>query len=123
LTEDLIDEFRKKFGKKKSDAKGNAHNTASGKRSSGNRGKPGRKPAFNDKGEPLCFNCQEYGHMAKDCKKPEKAKTSNSGSNHRASPTTIILPPELKDLEAELNSFRVTVSQARLRELEALPHR
>jgi hypothetical protein len=122
LMEDLIDEFRAKIGEKKSDTKdkGNAHNAASGKKSSGNRGKPGRKPAFNDKNEPLCFNCQEYGHMAKDCKRPKKEKpagTNNSGSNHQS---IMPLPPALKDLEAELNSFHANVGQARLREMEAL---
>lgn len=78
LADDLIDEFRSKIGKKKkSDGdKGTAHNTSSpgqkGK-GKGKGGKPGCKPAFNDK-----------------------------GNNHQSSSaTTTLLPLALKDLEAE----------------------
>jgi hypothetical protein len=106
LMEDFTGEFREKIGKqKKSDAKGNAHNAGFGKRGNDNRGQPGRKPAFNNKGEPLCFECLEYGHMARDCQRPREESGGNSqeeGSrSHQSSSTTITLPPEL---EAESNS-------------------
>jgi hypothetical protein len=117
LMEDLTDEFREKIGKqKKSDIRGNAHNAGSGKRGNDNRGRPGRKPARNDKGEPLCFECHEYGHMAKDCQRPKKEESGEGSRSHQSS-TTTTLPPEL---EPESNSFRAIVGQARLREMEAL---
>jgi hypothetical protein len=45
----------------------------------GGKGQPmdiGRsKPAFDKEGKPKCFNCNLYGHMAKDCRKPKKKPT------------------------------------------------
>lgn len=42
----------------------------------GGRGQPmeiGRNlPKYKD-GKPKCFNCNTYGHMAKDCRKPKKS--------------------------------------------------
>jgi hypothetical protein len=49
----------------------------------GGRGQPmeiGRsKPKFNEKGQPKCFNCNTYGHMAKDCRKPKNKACYNCG--------------------------------------------
>jgi hypothetical protein len=123
--DDLVDEFRAKVGKKKSEksssGSGSTHSTSSppNQQSKGGKRRPwrgNRKPAFNDKGEPLCFNCQEYGHMAKDCKKPKRG-SSGSGNNHS---TSAPLPPDLKDLENQLGSFCVKVGQTRLQEMETL---
>ena len=30
------------------------------------------KDNFNNNGKPKCFNCNVYGHIAKDCRKPKK---------------------------------------------------
>lgn len=29
-------------------------------------------PLKNDKGEPKCYNCAKYGHIAKDCDEPKR---------------------------------------------------
>jgi hypothetical protein len=34
---------------------------------------------FNDKGEPKCYNCNDFGHMAKECKKPKNTTCYNCG--------------------------------------------
>ena len=31
-------------------------------------------PAWNSQGQPRCFNCQQYGHMSKDCSQTKKKK-------------------------------------------------
>jgi hypothetical protein len=123
--DDLVDELRGKVGKKKSEksssGSGSIHSTLSPPSQQSKEGKRrpwhgNCKPAFNDKGEPLCFNCQEYGYMAKDYKKPKRG-SSDSGNNHlMAAP----LSPGLKDLKNQLGSLYVKVGQTRLQEMETL---
>ena len=36
---------------------------------------------FNDKGEPKCYNCGVFGHIAKDCSKPKQITCYNCGKN------------------------------------------
>lgn len=31
-----------------------------------------RKSRFNEKGEPLCFNCASYGHLSVNCSEPQQ---------------------------------------------------
>jgi hypothetical protein len=125
LMDDLVDEFCAKVGKKKSEkssfGSGSTHSTSSPSSQQSKVGKRrpwrgNRKPAFNDKGEPLCFNCQEYGHMAKDCSKPKRGSSDSGNNRSMAAP----LPPGLKDLENQLGSFCVKVGQTRLQEMETL---
>jgi hypothetical protein len=49
------------------------------------RSPPPRKPRKflpnrNEKGEPHCFNCNEYGHVSRSCPQPKKSReASNAG--------------------------------------------
>ena len=33
-----------------------------------------QKPNWTDDGRPKCFNCNDYGHYARDCKKAKRPK-------------------------------------------------
>ena len=39
----------------------------------GTQSKEGRPPAWNEKGQPRCFRCHQFGHLAREC--------SGNGSN------------------------------------------
>ncbi|RYP73517.1 hypothetical protein DL771_003556 [Monosporascus sp. 5C6A] len=79
----LIDDFNSEFherssNKKKNDKKSN--NAQRGKGKGGNKDSRDNRPAWNKNGEPLCFKCGKYGHLAKDCPKPQK---ENSGKGKK----------------------------------------
>ena len=48
-----------------------------GERALQRQGKSRRQMAWNEKGEPRCFNCNEFGHMARECKKEKVRKQEN----------------------------------------------
>ena len=53
------------------------------KKKSGKSGqKSARKPKWDKDGRPRCFNCNEYGHYARDCKesKPAKKQSGNGAA-------------------------------------------
>ena len=33
-------------------------------------------PAWNSQGQPRCFNCNQYGHIGKDCTRPRRTRNS-----------------------------------------------
>ncbi|RYP42722.1 hypothetical protein DL769_011523 [Monosporascus sp. CRB-8-3] len=76
--DDFVAEFRGKKGN------GNSHNA--------NRQ---NKPPWNKEGQPLCFNCSEYGHMAKDC--PKRRNGSDERSK-RAECEASFIPEGLQNL-------------------------
>ncbi|RYP36572.1 hypothetical protein DL768_010929 [Monosporascus sp. mg162] len=83
----LIDDFNSEFHycvrKPKGESnnndkpKGQSYNAKGRNNNNGNNNNKGKnnnsdKPLWNAKGEPLCWNCGKYGHLAKDCRKPKK---------------------------------------------------
>lgn len=56
--------------------------SANGEKSLQKQGRYKRLLAWNEKGEPRCFNCNDYGHMAKECKK-EKVRKQGNGSREQ----------------------------------------
>ncbi|RYP42864.1 hypothetical protein DL768_010168 [Monosporascus sp. mg162] len=75
LIDDFNSEFHDRTNKKKNN--GRSHNAQKGK--GGNNNSRDNKPAWNKNGEPLCFNCGKYGHLAKDCPEPQKEKQNGKG--------------------------------------------
>ena len=41
-------------------------------------------PAYNEKGEPRCFNCDVYGHMGRDCSQKKTKAAPRSSAQRRA---------------------------------------
>lgn len=41
-----------------------------------------RQRAWNEQGEPRCFNCNIFGHMAKDCKEEKKGRKDDKKSGN-----------------------------------------
>ncbi|KAI2464632.1 hypothetical protein F4781DRAFT_436227 [Annulohypoxylon bovei var. microspora] len=105
IIDDFINEFQDKVGKNTNrntnnhNANANANSNSQGRwrggRGRGRGGRGGRggrpsdhKPKWDRELGPLCFNCNEYGHLAKDCPKPKKDRNSSNsqGQSNAASP-------------------------------------
>ncbi|RYP24068.1 hypothetical protein DL765_000796 [Monosporascus sp. GIB2] len=74
-----IYKFHNRTDRKKKNNNGRSANARKGK---GNNTRDG-KPAWNKDGQPLCFNYGKYGHMAKDCPKPQKDKNGKGKKGKR----------------------------------------
>lgn len=99
ITEDFIAEFRHKIPsssyERPTDPKRSANPTRGrgGGRGRGGRGggrgrgsqrtQDTRKPRWDSDGRPLCYNCDEYGHMANKCPKPKRDKGKASSQDTR----------------------------------------
>ncbi|RYP70033.1 hypothetical protein DL771_005724 [Monosporascus sp. 5C6A] len=79
LIDDFNSEFHDRTDKKKNNRR--SHNTQKDK--GGNNNSRDNKPAWNKNGEPLCFNCGKYGHLAKDCPEPQKEKSGKGKKGKR----------------------------------------
>ena len=65
---------KRKGGKSKKDA-GDGKEKMNAKGSTGkNKQKSRRKPKYDENGRPRCFNCDKYGHMARECRAPKVQK-------------------------------------------------
>jgi hypothetical protein len=100
LKNDFTEEFKSKIGserganrnKNNNNSHGNDNaNSHNNKSSNDNKkdkdkgkgkgnGKKDRKPRYDKEKGPLCYNCDEYGHIAKDCPKPPKERKNNANN-------------------------------------------
>lgn len=72
--DDFVAEFRGKDHKK--DGIGGCHKVRGG------------KPDWNDKGQPRCYKCREYGHIAAGC--PKKEDGNSMSSDEKAIPADVL---------------------------------
>lgn len=141
LIEDFNAEFQnraKSTGKSHKDAKSHAQEGSSSKetkRPDLQKRNRFNKPLVNDKGEPLCFNCGEYGHIFRHCenerresdgsksKNKSKGKATNNSSGHSnhgcsTKPNDSAVPAELRDIyEGSTFSAAAFVKRDALEEL------
>lgn len=65
--EERVDDVKKPHSKTATGA-----TSSEGRKQRGEVSGKTKKPRFNDKGEPLCFNSSTYGHYSADCPKPQR---------------------------------------------------
>ncbi|KAI1100632.1 hypothetical protein F4804DRAFT_37620 [Jackrogersella minutella] len=68
----------------------------------GGRGGRGGKPAWDRELGPLCFNCNEYGHLAKDCTQPKRDDNGKQAGQNNATTGSSSSSPVLKDTVYEV---------------------
>jgi hypothetical protein len=76
-----------------------------------------RLPLYNEKREPLCFNCQQYGHIGRDCNKADRRlqkKCTNCESKEHNSEECEMRWQEVNIIKTKIPSTRPTCEHAAL---------
>jgi hypothetical protein len=76
-----------------------------------------RLPAYNEKREPLCFNCQKYGHIGRYCNEADRRlpkKCTNCESEEHNSEECAMRQQEVNIIKTKIPSTRATFEHAAL---------
>jgi hypothetical protein len=76
-----------------------------------------RLPPYNEKIEPLCFNCQQYGHIGRDCNEADRRlqkKCTNCEGEEHNSEECAMRRQEVNIIKTKIPSTRATFEHAAL---------
>jgi hypothetical protein len=76
-----------------------------------------RLPAYNEKREPLCFNCQKYGHIGRECKEADRRlqkMCTNCESEEHKGEECAMRQQEVNTIKTKIPSTRATFEKPAL---------
>jgi len=68
---------KRRFGNNRGSNNRNHNNNNNNNRNKGNHKRPREENKNSGSSNPVCFNCNKPGHLAKDCRSQKKSKTDN----------------------------------------------